>query len=530
MSESIVEASQYTALIDDFLRRVRENLDQKVSASPMAAIDLPIADQYWLDLNKFYYESFNEEFMPRYKQSIENDIRGLLNLNRQDSALKNNLVSTLKLFMQSFNRTKFTLRQLQQQRQEIEPHWLALQSGNDIRSVDLLYLLKELGDAWVLFSSQAEIARTLTGDEQLQTILGMYPACSLAADLFQAWEPQGPKERRLLNRLLADWQLGLKVLQKIRETHQTSKDVVSLQIEQLEAINSNWDNRKVIPAIRTWYQRNMQKTYLFYLDAVKFAIGVNDVKRTQRYTGQFHDWLQAWLNVLEECLLWESRGWGPWVRELNQLQFLDPKICRQLYDYSQKGIKSLNALIDSLSASGEANYQYHSERSRHILAEAFRWLQQETAQLNNSRFDPLTSAALHLKSQLDQSLSQLDLIDERESHAKQALKGFAELLSAMDTNIESLELTLEQMGKLISSRNLKSIFNDMNLSIEQAAIEKGSIFPAALASLAEKKLIETRTEDTAEGTVLHAEGDIFLINLEGLQYEEVPRIIIARKG
>ncbi len=527
---SAVDTGQYANLLEDFLLKMQQNLNRTAVTAAGSVGDLTMLEQYVLDLNTFYYESFHDHFMPLYKQTIENEVRRLLNLNLQDSAVKNNLMTTLKLYIKSFNQTKYTLRQLQEQRQEVELQRSALQTGNDIRSVDLLYILKEQSEAWTLFCIQAETASKLTEDDSLLKILNNYPVCTMAANLIPAWGSKGSKEKRLLNRLLADWQLGLKVLQKLQENPPNGKDTSLTGIEQLEEIDSNWDNRKVNSAVRSWYQSNVQKDYHLYLDVLKSAVSKNEFKRSQRHAGQFRDWLQAWLSTLEQCITWESRGWGQWVQALNRLQYLNPQLCQELADYGRKKLKSLNVLIEGLSSSADASYRNYSEGSRNIISEAYNYLQPISLDWGNFRSDPLSVALFHLISQLDLSLNQIDLIDEREFNSEQAINRFSSLLATMDANIVRLESSLELMAKQIASPGMKGIFQEMHLSFEQITIEKGAILPASCRGWADKGQIESRQDAAAAGTVMYTEGDIFRIRLGEVQYDEVPRIIIAKKG
>jgi hypothetical protein len=88
----------------------------------------------------------------------------------------------------------------------------------------------------------------------------------------------------------------------------------------------------------------------------------------------------------------------------------------------------------------------------------------------------------------------------------------------------------EDLERILAPRNIKRKFQDIILRIDHTAITKGSPFPQEYYYLIESLAVETQENAESDGQVLHEEGDIFIIHLDDLKEEIIPKIIIAKKG
>jgi hypothetical protein len=234
--------------------------------------------------------------------------------------------------------------------------------------------------------------------------------------------------------------------------------------------------------------------------------------------------------MIEQTLLYKSRGWSDLVNQLHLLDQMDVNYRQELADYGERFMKSMHDLIHSLSSSSEINYKYHSERSAQILSEAHRYLQQ---QLNNnaaSRGIILTPAMNWLLNRLDLCESRIELLDEKDEHALQMSQQYSAIMDSLDSNLELLAAIKYELERLLAPRNIKRDFQDINLRIDHIAIATGALFPSDYSYLVDQKAIETQVAEVPEGRILYEEGDIFIIHLDEFRAEEIPKIIIAKKG
>lgn len=512
------------------LSKLRSQLDQLVGPLP-DGMDLEGLDQYLLDLNTFYYQSFHHHFMPRYRQAFEDDLRRIHKLSRSEQSLQTDLINVLRFYIKVYNQTGLTARQLKERRSEVNLRRLALQAGTETRTVDLLYLLKEHVEAWVRFANEVDVARSLKADKPLLATLERFPACSLAASLFRTGNFQDGKDKRDFNRLLSQWQLGLRLLARMQADYNQNpaKELMNSLVDELEKVDASWDSRKAVPAVREWYKQNVQPGYHLYLETLRSYGGRMDPRRFSRMAAQFQDWLQAWLNTLEYYTGLQARGWDEWLDRLPALISLDEDFCLELADFGLRGRRSLDELISSLAASQAGSYDSFSQSSRQILTEAGRYLHKLPGSPAGS-LSALRLTVQKLSSEVEMALRGIDLLDERENHAREAMVTYRDLQLALDTGIGILDSFSAQIEHMLDSRALKNRFEDMAPDIEHVAVRTGAMLPPGWAGLAEKGRIGTQVSEAPQGLVLHAEGDIFVIRLGEQVYEEIPKIIVSRKG
>lgn len=528
--ESPYQTQPYMDMMDEMLQQLHRELDQQVQ--PLRnCTDCESLDQYLLDLNTFYYQSFHHRFMPQYRQAIENDWRRIHKLSRQEQSLQTDLINVLRFYVRICNRTRRAARQLQDLRTEINLRWSTLQAAAETRGVDLLYLLKEHVEGWVFFVQQVDIARSLQADKQLLDTLERFPACGLAASLFRSADFQTGKEKRDLNRLLSQWQLAIRLLANIQNTHSTSpgKDLFNSLISELEKVDAVWDNRKTLPAVRAWYKQSVQPGYHLYLEALRSYGARPDQRRAARMAVQFQDWLRAWLHVLEQCSGFQSRGWEDWMDRLPALSCLDERYSLELADFGQRGRRSLDDLISSLTTSQAGSYNSFSQSSRQTLTDAAQYLHKSLDTQPGSR-SPLRFAVQKLDAEVDMALREIELLDERETNARKSITAYQEIQTILDAETEMLESFVRQMDQMLDSRNLQSRFEDSSLQIERVVIRTGALLPPAGSGWIEKGLISTEVAEAPEGMILYAEGDIYIIRLGEQVCEEIPKIVVTRKG
>ena len=490
--ESPHQTQPYIDMLDEMQRQLHRELDQQVQ--PLRnCTDQKSLDQYLLDLNTFYYQSFHHHFIPQYRQTIESDWRRIHKLSHQEQSLQTDLVTMLRYIAKMCNRTRWAARQLQELKSDINLRWSALQAVAEKRTVDLLYLVKEHVEGWVSFTQQVDIARSLQADKQLLGTLERFPACSLAASLFRSADFQAGKDKRELNRLLSQWQLAIRLLANIQDIHNTTpgKDLFDSLMSELEKVDAVWDNRKTLTAVRAWYKQSVQPGYHLYLEALRSYSARSDQRRTTRLSIQFQAWLQAWLHILEQCSVFQSRGWEDWLDKLSTLGCLDERYSLELADFGQRGRRSLDDLISSLTASQAGSYDSFSQSSHQTLTDAAQYLQKSVESEPGSR-SPLRFAVQKLGSEVDMALRGIELLDERETNARKSMTAYREIQTVLDAENEILESFGRQMDQMLDPRSLQSRFEDMSPQIERIVIRTGHLLPPPVPTGSRKALLAPR--------------------------------------
>jgi len=70
----------------------------------------------------------------------------------------------------------------------------------------------------------------------------------------------------------------------------------------------------------------------------------------------------------------------------------------------------------------------------------------------------------------------------------------------------------------------------MHIRVERIAMEKGKPFPTDYLYLLDKYQVETRITEDKTNTILHEEGDIFIIKVDDLLEEDLPYLVVSQRA
>ncbi|MDD4802204.1 MAG: hypothetical protein PHF24_04595 [Syntrophomonas sp.] len=522
---------KYIDQLDDFIAQLKEDLlVHSKAASFTGAPSLKHLDEYILELNVFYYTSFHQKFFPIYRRVIEEDMRSLYELSLQEDTLKRDIVASIKQHARLYNKLKTTAAIMQTKRDEAKNFLIACYPGKEQRIVDLLYILKEIANEWIAFREQIQKYKTLLADKKLLAALEQYPAHVAAANLLIKWDPANNKAQRDLNRLMSSWQLAIKLLSKLPGNDPSTREAAQAVIIELQKIDAAWDNRKAPGALRSWYKQYIQKTFGFYTELISLQGDKNDFRRQSQIAGHFRDWLQSLLYILEQGLLLINHGERVLAADLYAFTRMDADYLQELTDYCSTILPSLDELINTLATSSQADYDLHRERSQKLLYEAICFCQLQI----NHKLKPqgilLGAKMERLYNKTTLLESRLELLDEKSAHYKETVSQFQLSFDMLDSCLNIINVIREEILKSLNHRNIKRSFPNINLRFNHIPLKIGQQFPADYLYLTNKSSFAFQLADAPPNQILYDEGDIFLINMDDLQEELIPSVILSKKG
>lgn len=530
MQSPIPDAQQYGNDLDSFLLQLKNELNIQ-GKSVITPVDSQNSlDEYLLQLNTFYYESFHRKFFPLYNQTIKEDIRSLLHISHQEEVLKKDIIANLKQHARLFNQVKNITALLQHKRKEIQAVWLENQRGSEERNVSLLFITKELANGCNSIHTVLRNLQILLEDNKLLAALNQHPSHAVVSLLIADWEPDNSKAARDFNRLLAAWQLAVKLLVKFAENSAPSLESLELLKDELHKIDTAWDNRKIPDPIRTWYQQYIQRSFRLYRDSLSSGTEKRNHRHTAQTAGQFAEWLNALLTVVEQSMAFKSRCGINLINQLSMLTRIDKGYVKEMDLYIARVLPAIEELVLSLSSSSQANYQYHSERIGGLLSVINQYLQQQIDSNLNSRAKLVAFEISQLHHLLILLESRLELLNEKEEHSVYTNAQYQAIIDSLDSYLKLLEDSREELNRMLAPRYLKNSFQGLELSVEHVTVAAGSLFPPQYHYLIDEMAINTREADAPAGLILYEEGDIFIIRLDELTETEIPKIIIAKKG
>ncbi len=120
--------------------------------------------------------------------------------------------------------------------------------------------------------------------------------------------------------------------------------------------------------------------------------------------------------------------------------------------------------------------------------------------------------------------------DRLQQNAVSQLSGYyQEILDWNATYYNLLKNISSDLERLLAPRNLTRIWKGMDIRVEQMELKVGNQFPEEFVNLLDRYQVETRIAEQ-DRTILHAEGDLFIIKVDELSEEEIPYLIVGMKG
>ncbi len=529
MQESALDTQAYKHTVDDLLHELKNQVDRQTLAAASEA-GLNSLDEYLLELNTFYYKSFHNRFFPHYEQIIQEDIRNLLHLSQDEAILKQNILALLKRYARLCNRVKHTSALWERKRQETQALRSECSQGSEERNVSLLYYLKEMYGNWNSFLTLIQNIQAMQQDDLFMAALKQYPPHAAAANLIAAWNPENSRETRDFNRLLASWKLSTRLLGKLQDDPSPSRESYETLMQEIKQADLNWDNRKVNPVVRTWYQQYIQQAFRLYWECLNLNAEKRDSRLISKAARQFEEWLNSLLTVIEQSMLYKSRGWEELAVQADLLAKIDKACLNEMDSYTSRLLQSMDELIQSLSISNRADYRNHSQRAGALLNLSSERLQEELENKSIPRSSIIKSALERLKYQNEYLETGIELLNDKEDHSVNTRSQCQAILDALDSYLELLTNIKDELNRMLSPRHLKNIFQNIDLKMEHALILPGASFPSQYNYLIVEKMIETEVSDMPGGQILYTEGDIFVFHLDDSIVYEIPKIIVAKRG
>lgn len=525
-----LEQDKYLQVLDQLSIALSDRYGALSRPMLTPAVEIEAWDDYVLELNTFYYSSFVENYLPKLREMIITDIRTLHNLELEGDSLKKLVFSGLRRQARSYNGIKNLTAKLQVKQQEIIALKAASQNGLEARGVESIYIWKDLKQALTDGLSGLRHLQDFIDDKPMQTALQKFPHLVSVGVLLEKGDFVSPKAGRELNRLLAGWQLLVKLLGKFPADPWPAKGNSHLLDKEFEKIDLSWDNRKTPPVLRKWYTKHVQPAFCLYRESLRLAVDKNERRWSLQIAAQMEDWLQSMLLVIDKGLSCLRQDCLELLHFCNLYDDIDRNRLSQMIVFAARTLQAVDESVQALVDSPHATYANYSYSCSQLVKETSQFLTRQLEEMSPAHRNAMAIQLLPLRNLLDSLEARLEQFEEQNSQGLALLRHYSELLTAVDSCLQVIRSHLEELERQLSNSYLQQAFSGLNLRLEHVAITTGSMFPASYMHLVEAGLINTQPASVPEGRILSADGDIFIVHLDGQQEMEIPEITIAVKG
>ncbi len=501
------------------LRSEVEEISRQFESDPGSLENL---DRYLLTVNSFYYRSFHETFWPVYKKDVKEEINQLLSLKVQEDLLKKHIAAIIKRNANLFNQVKNVSARLQDLKQQIMEQRLSFTDEIDRQVLELIYGFKEIRSKFLelddFMNCLSEISSGLAsfqGQARSQMlIMGANSLCSVNSEdpsYYQLLKQQG-QIFKLIQKCASDESIIPERISKIRSL--------------LLSSTIDWPGEE----FRDFYEVQIRSASLHYTELMMLNLQVQDYPRLKEIILEFSEFFEIWLDFLDLIISYISRPGFHLIPELYQLNLKNPGYLKELYYDVSSTRKHIEQVGEDMDNTQDIDFIYFSSQMQNILefsAPLYKTIAHESPvteiTLLTARFQQVSCAF----SIMD---SRLKILIEEYRHMSSIIAHCEDLLTRLDSEIELLSNIKNDLERLLAPRNIARVWKDLDIRITHIPLIRGLPLADEYLYLLDKYHINTRIAGGTDNTILHEEGDIFIIRVEDESSEEIPYMIIGKKG
>lgn len=510
--------------LEKLLLNLKQELDSMGLSTPLS--NLTDLDEYILSLNSYYYESFYQRVFPLFKAEIEAEISALYKLSIQQNKIKTEIISNIKRYALLYNQLKTIKTILEEKREQIQLEMLSFSREEDQGTIELLFIIKELRNTLYSFQDKLHIIQEMMDDEKFFTSLNKYPAHLSINRVLFSLKLDNPADTRTLNRFILSLQMILKYTVELQLSNDPCKDAGKSIINEINKHILALQDKKIPFILRNWYKEQMDRQMQLYLEIISLYALRNDRRGLLKTTQQMEDWLNSLLYLIEQSIFYISREIDKYLLIDSFYYNMHHTEIRKLAEALSVILKNIDEIINNFSTAN-GSFDTYCIRCMQILEEADSFMQiNGSEQLHDL---PILSKELgRISQQFAMTKMQISLLNEKISDLQGLNRHYTSIIVMIDSYLDLLSKIKDQLSKTLAPRNIKRDYKDFSLRLERIELKPGKVFPAEYSYLLEKPFIEFSTSEQAEFTVLHEEGDIFIIYLDDMIEELIPKIIISR--
>jgi hypothetical protein len=496
----------YEHQLQHFLAELHRQIGQEPAPFTAPAATTAEGESYWLELNRFYYQSFVRDFLPPYQEALLAALRDTYQLHLDERSMQQQVRRLLHTYATLYNRL---LAAGQCTEQTIAALTAAAEAGKryeQARTVrfwqQMVNLKAECHGLKALFDRLYNYA----GNTDIRLALKQFPGhISLASLLTHPELPLKPNQR-FLQALMQDIGEQLAALRQLDFP-------LSQDYSATAAVSLAERDKKTLSALRNWCSRYYEpgkRGYLLELTTAKSAAAV------KKGAAAYEAWLQAlltllnttWAEAFKQPVIFTAAQPLEALREANEQQL--QHLTRWL-NTAQPEIITLTAAL---------------EQTRAVLAEA---RQSASAYRDGAaEWHPELAQAYQAIAAAVEVAD--DLREEGENfYAALPAQMLQEALHKARQDLEENQTARRDLKKLMAPRGQKDLFPAGFVQLEHYPVKTGEILSPATLDIIRRQQPEAEAA-TGTGEVLRADGDIFV--LRGGETEEyiIPEIEFAAPG
>jgi hypothetical protein len=525
MNNKALDENIFVPTLEKFLIQIKQEI-YKVGSQANSIDSLENLDRYIMELNTYYYRSFHERFMPDYKQDITSQIKLLTGLKLEENLLSHHIALTIKRYAALHNQVKSLTSRLIELKLRLKEKKSSLVYGLQRQRLELWYNFKQFQDTTTDLTVYIGFLNDLSKElDKYSSRLDDSDLCLDWIFLVREHNPQDPG----ISSLFYEVQKNQRLLYNIIQQGVASGGLQAAIAEISRIINLM---NKNIGDINTFqfYKSQFLMTCGHYMELIDLNLQLDNQEQLNTAISDFKKFLNKWINSIEFILPLLSKPFWQYLPELYKLHQSNPAYIQELYKDIYSIQENIDSIVQEINPTLDFDNHYLESSIQNILefsAPLIKTISNENAIMNIS---PLARHILQLNQVTYYMISQNRFFTEQASHLGKLNEDIESLLSYLESKIALLNNIASDILRFLSPRNISRTWKNFEIRVEQIPLYKGRRLAAEYEYLLDKYSITTKVCDQDDLTILDEEGDIFIIRVDDEIIEEIPYMVIAKKG
>jgi len=529
MSIMDINPDSYVNNLEDFLQRLRKEIESIVQPYCENHQNLSELDHYIYEINSFYYKSFHENFFPAYRNGIQQEVSTLLKLSRKEDMIKKDILASIKRYAKLYNQVKNISSFLTDFRDNSNQQIFNLYRDRNHRNLELLYALRKLQDNLKLLNEFTNNVNRMLEDKELLDGINIFPEHSITLKIISSLDINDPLTSDSLNNLLIYLHDIKNLLVRLQVNKQDFRHLIDEIFMNIDDPFLSFSG-STSTILKTFCEKNVYRQFHMYRELISLNMVADNRPRVIKLAQEFEKWLSNLLIVFTKGMEYITRQQGQLLYSTSLISTLAPGFLQNLSHNVVNTLKSVEILINELSNTEESDFEYSSNKTLEILEDAYPRFKKAITEKTVTCTGPLFSLINQVNMELSFLKIKIDLFNKNHEHSSKMLKKYLGIIKVLDSHLELLGNVKADLQRLLAPRNISRTWKDLIIRIERIPLEKGKLFPGEYQYLLDKYAIETRITKHESHLVLHEEGDIFIIRVDDEVEEEIPYIVISQKG
>ncbi len=530
IKESELKPEVFEELLHKFLQTTAAKIRTETRVVPSHTRDLKELEEHLLEINQFYYQSFHQSFFPQYSRELKQSLAELLRIRTQEDVIKKDLMALIRRYARLFNQHKTQIRHVAELRDETHLQLRDLESRNIKTKHQITIMLEQLQYRLGAYHREISTLCEMGQDETFLQQLAKYPGHLAAVTAINNLEAGELKHTDQLQQLLVQLKFNASLLEKLLQEDLYSPGCART-LAQIETNNVSL----LKPGTHQVLDQFWRNYYMPYV-SISLAIITPSAESKKAETGlkllrELVAWVQGLIIIIEKCVYYLMKNVNAVGHGLYYMKSGEIDLTIASRERIEDIQKTIGDPLTQMQEAKKSDARYFFEAGANAFGSCVKQLNDLRAHIQQGG-SPLGLKEKIYSLYLEGSLAatKFEALELEVTGTLALSQSYSTLAGYIDAYLQGLGEVNSDLERILAPRNISRFFKDLTIRVERVPLQQDQLFPSAYAYLLKRPDIQQQASEKTDKTILHEEGDLFIIGIDELQEYEVPYIIVSTRS